>query len=317
MSTAPSTAPTTTNTVTMALDDHMVYAFCVATHSLVNTSEAPFRLVVGFFPGKLSLRNQHLVHAVMGSMNLTGELRELRPNPLFTERRHLTMTTFSKFLLSDQISQAHLWLDIDTVARPGWEKILDTISSAGPKFPLVVATMLTGPETRFAGFNAGVLGWTAAPREEWEHELSNMPQKRFSSEQYLFNTLYANTAHHIDTSFNFLSSWFRNTSELKKAKIIHYSGPIKPWHLPRRHRRAWLAVNSSWEYWFLAEDSMKRFLSNDPIWEFLKRAERDALFSGRLHTGKGALAGWVMRALSVLGPLGTPLVQVILRTSKR
>ncbi len=31
---------------------------------------------------------------------------------------------------------------------------------------------------------------------------------------------------------------------------------------------------------------------------------RSALFSGRLHAGKGALAGWVMRFLAVAGPVG-------------
>jgi hypothetical protein len=32
------------------------------------------------------------------------------------------------------------------------------------------------------------------------------------------------------------------------------------------------------------------------------------VFSGRLHTGKGALAGWVLRGLAVLGTLGNPVV---------
>lgn len=297
--------------VTMALDDHMVYAFCVLLHSLVKTARAPFDLVVGFFPRKLSPSNQQLMRDFMDSLDVRGELRELRPHPLFTERRHLTMTTFSKFVLSDQINQAHLWLDIDTVARPGWDKIFDAISSAGPKSSLVVARMAPGPHTRFSGFNAGVLGWTSAPRERWEPKLAEMPEKRFSSEQYLFNALYGDEVHQLDTSYNFLSSWFRNTAELKKTKVIHYSGPIKPWHLPRRHRKAWLEINGSWEYWFSAEDSLRQTVADDSLNRRIKQAERKALFSGRLHTGKGALAGWVMRALSLLGPLGTPLVRFI------
>jgi hypothetical protein len=47
------------------------------------------------------------------------------------------------------------------------------------------------------------------------------------------------------------------------------------------------------------------------------REKRRALFSGRLHTGKGALAGWVMRFLAVLGPLGSILVSGIQRRSGR
>ena len=315
MSNSASRATSAANTVTMALDDHMVYAFCVLAHSLVNTARFPFKLVVGFFPGKLSPSNQQLMRDLMDALSVRGELRELSPNPLFTERRHLTMTTFSKFVLSDQLSQAHLWLDIDTIVQPGWDKIFDAISSAGHNSQLVVARTLSGPHTRFPGFNAGVLGWTSAPRARWEPKLAEMPEKRFSSEQYLFNTLYGDHVHKLEPSYNFLSSWFRDQAQLKKAKVIHYSGPIKPWHLPRRHRHAWRGVNGSWEYWFSAEDSLRKTLGSNPLQTRVARAEAKALFSGRLHTGKGALAGWVMRALCVLGPLGTPLVSFLARKS--
>ena len=316
MSGTASVAPRGANTATMALDDHMVYAFCVLAHSLTTTKMAPFELVVGFFAGKLSLKNQDLIRTFLDSLSISYDLQELEPNPLFTERRHLTMTTFSKFVLSDHIDKAHLWLDIDTIVRSGWDQVFPEITSAPRGAQLVVAKMLPGPHTRFSGFNAGVLGWTSAARALWEPELADMPKKRFSSEQYLFNTLYGETASQIDTSYNFLSSWFRNKKELDKAKVIHYSGPIKPWHLPRRHRKSWLRVNRSWEYWFSAEDSLQRSLAATPFSPRLKRAAAEALFSGRLHTGKGALAGWVMRALSLLGPFGTPLVSFIAWRSK-
>jgi len=82
------------NTVTMALDDHMVFAFCVLTHSLSKTAQSPFELVVGFFPEKLSPINQDLIRSFLSSLSIHHDLRELQPHPLFTERRHLTMTTF-------------------------------------------------------------------------------------------------------------------------------------------------------------------------------------------------------------------------------
>ena len=317
MSETASAASGGRNTVTMALDDHMVFAFCVLTHSLSKTAQSPFELVVGFFPEKLSPINQDLIRSFLSSLSIHHDLRELQPHPLFTERRHLTMTTFSKFVLSDQIDRAHLWLDIDTIVRPGWDQIFQDIAAAPRDAQLVVAKMLPGPHTRFSGFNAGVLGWTTTPRALWEPELADMPEKRFSSEQFLFNTLYGDTSHQIDTAYNFLSSWFRNDEELDSAKIIHFSGPIKPWHLPRRHRTSWLQVNRSWEYWFSAEDALQHSLDSSPLDSRIKRAARNALFSGRLHTGKGALAGWVLRALSIVGPLGSPIVSVIARRSQR
>jgi len=48
----------------------------------------------------------------------------------------------------------------------------------------------------------------------------------------------------------------------------------------------------------------------------LLKLRRSALFSGRLHTGKGALAGWVMRFLAVAGPLGDVVVRVIRRRAR-
>jgi lipopolysaccharide biosynthesis glycosyltransferase len=144
-----------------------------------------------------------------------------------------------------------------------------------------------------------------------------MPEKRFSSEQHLFNTLYKDSYKKVDVRFNFLSSWHAHTLELSKASIIHYSGPVKPWHLPRRHAPAWTAVNASWQSWFDAEKRLKSFVSKSPLAAPLESAAWQALFSGRLHTGKGALAGLFLKALSVLGPLGHPLVALLIRRVRR
>lgn len=303
--------------VTMALDDHMVYAFCVLTHALTTNAKRPFTITVGFFREKLSAKNLSFVRMVLDQMEVSYELRELTPHELFSERRHLTVTTFSKFLLSDTIVGTHLWLDVDTIVRPEWDLIFDEIDAAPAGSGIVVAKMLTRQHNLTSGFNAGVLGWTSDARADWEPVLAKMPRKRFSSEQHVFNMLYAQSAHQIDVSYNFLSGWFRQQEQLDAAKIIHFSGPVKPWHLPRRHRKSWLAVNRSWEAWFSAEQSFRQAHVGTALSPHLRRAARVALFSGRLHTGKGALAGWVMRAISLLGPLAHPVVRVIMRRVTR
>ena len=301
------------NIVTVALDDHMVYPFCVLAHSIKSTAQTRFALVVGFFPGKLSASNQRLIDTILSSLAIKHELKELAPNILFTERRHLTMTTFSKFVLSDALAGPHLWLDIDTIVRPGWDDIFREIASAPRGTPLVVAEMTSGAQTRFSGFNAGVLGWTSAPRADWEPVLASLPEKRFSSEQHLLNSLYGAAVHQISSSYNFLSSWHKNKEELSHATIVHFSGPVKPWHLPRRHRQSWSHVNPSWEHWFIAEDALIESLTHADIRQLAQHAARRALLSGRLHTGKGALAGWVMRGITLLGPLSGPVIHFIVR----
>ena len=302
--------------VALALDDKMVYAFFVLVHSLASEATKPFSLVVGHFTGRLAPRHQTLVRDFAEHLGIPLDLRELKPNPLFTERRHLTITTFSKFVISDEINGYHLWIDLDTVALKGWDEFFHLLFASPASASLVVAEKLQSPHTRFEGFNAGILGWTKNPREDWVPALMSLPEKRFSSEQFLFNTLYADSAHAIDAKFNFLSSWHQLTSELERAVIIHYSGPIKPWHLATRHRKAWASINKSWSYWFSAESRLLNGLKDSVFEKPINRLRRRALFSGRIHTGKGALASWLMRFLALAGPLGDPMVWLMNRRAR-
>lgn len=313
MASRPKSPSSKARIVALALDDNMVYAFFVLVHSLTSTATRSFSLIVGHFSGRLAANHQALIQEFATLLNIPCELRELTPNPLFTERRHLTITTFSKFVISDEVTEPHLWIDLDTVAREGWDEFFDHLPAAPKNAALVVAEKLQSPHTRFEGFNAGVLGWMAKPRADWLPALASLPEKRFSSEQFLFNTLYADSAHAIDVKFNFLSSWHAHTTELERSAIIHYSGPIKPWHLAVRHRKAWADINPSWEYWYASESRLLDDLKDSALERPVNQLRRQALFSGRLHTGKGALAGWVMRFLAVAGPLGDPLVGLIKR----
>lgn len=303
--------------VVVAVDDNMVYALIVMLHSLKSSATKPFSVLIGYFQTKLSATHQKLIRACADSWGLSYELRELVPHPLFTERRHLTITTFSKFVIADQLAEPHLWIDIDTVARPGWDDMFSHIHDAPSRYSLVVAGKLEGPNTRFEGFNAGVLGWTNAPRKEWVPALASLPEKRFSSEQHLFNTLYRDSYLPVDVRFNFLSSWHTHSRELSQASIIHYSGPIKPWHLNRRHVASWHDINPSWAMWFQAEEAMLKSLAGTPLRRQVHALKRQALFSGRFHFGKGALAGAIMKMLAAVGPVGTPLVWLIRKRASR
>ena len=109
--------------VAFALDDVMVYAFFGLVHSLRATAKARFTWLVGHFRGRLSVKNQRLIRVFLEQLNVDFQLIELTPHPLFTERRHLTITKLSKFVISDQVHKPHLWLATDTIAREGWVDI--------------------------------------------------------------------------------------------------------------------------------------------------------------------------------------------------
>ena len=291
----------------------MVYGFLVLVSALLRTASNPIFLVVGYFPRELSDNNRELICRFLDAWGAAYELVESQPHELFTERRHLTITTFSKFVLADKVADPHLWLDIDTIVKPGWDEIFATMRNADATTALVVAGKIESPHTRFEGFNAGVLGWTGAPRKSWVEALASLPEKRFSSEQYLFNTLYSDSYVIVEPSYNFLSSWHAELSAHPKPRIIHFSGPIKPWHLSRRHAMAWESINATWAFWFSAEEAMLSGPMSAELLRSVKGLRRTALFSGRLHTGKGALAGWFMRFLAVAGPLGDPVVGLLRR----
>jgi lipopolysaccharide biosynthesis glycosyltransferase len=310
------TPPPGQNIVALAVDNRMIYGFLVLVSAILRTASAPVFLVVGYFPSELNESRRDLIRRFLDAWGAKYELLESKPHELFTERRHLTITTFSKFVIADQIAQPHLWLDIDTIVRPGWDDIFATMRKVGTKTALVVAEKIVSPHTRFEGFNAGVLGWTAAPRKAWVDALASLPEKRFSSEQYLFNTLYSDSFVTVEPDYNFLSSWHAELPAHPNPRVIHFSGPIKPWHLARRHVSAWQSINPTWDFWFSAEDAMVREPLSGELLATLLRLRRSALFSGRLHTGKGALAGWVMRFLAVAGPLGDVVVGVLRRRAR-
>ena len=299
------------NIVALAVDDRMIFGFLVLVHAILRTASRPVLLIIGYFPTELSPSNRSTIRTFLEFWAADYELLESEPHELFSERRHLTITTFSKFVIADQVPGPHLWLDIDTIVRPGWDDIFATMRKVGNQKSLVVAEKLVSPHTRFEGFNAGVLGWTSAPRKAWVEALASLPAKRFSSEQYLFNTLYSDAYVTVGSTFNFLSSWHAELSSHPNPLIIHFSGPVKPWHLARRHAEGWDNINPTWSFWFRAERELLGEVVPPKLSQKLKSLKRSALFSGRVHTGKGAVAGWVMRFLAVAGPFGDVVVRIL------
>lgn len=308
MSTRPTKGTPTASVhhVACAIDNNMVYPLAVLVHSLQKHQSAPFRLTVGFLEGTLSIQNHEALQELLEDLGIEHSFLPFAMDTRFITQGHISPTTFAKFLLADAIASAHLWLDADTIALPGWDSIFDDINKARGTGSLVVAKRLPkGNPAKSPDdlpFNAGVLGWPQAKRREWSNALSSMPVVD-TQEQYLFNALYSKDAHWVSERFNTLTYTLDQLPSTKKPHIIHYAGAHKPWHLVRPQSDRCVSYGCPWSEWFVAE---RHFLSDlkPPAIAIAERLRKEALRSGRVRWQRDHSGLIFLRLLRALGPLG-------------
>jgi len=262
------------NLVASGLDDNFVYPFCVWLHSLVATKSSDFDLIVGYLPKKLSSENRDFVVRFSTELGVKISLKEYDSHELFRDMRHLTSTTFLKFRISDEVSSSHLWIDLDAIGLEGWDSIYDYVNSAAESEGLVVARKLDSFAT---GFNAGVLGWPRGRRRPWVAALQDLPERRFSAEQGLFNLLYGETAQRVSVAFNLVSFWVDIIDAAHRPKILHFAGPSKPWHLDRKFSTQCYQHQCPWHIWFDAEAALLRKSLPNRISDELATHRRESL----------------------------------------
>ena len=240
------------NTIVVAIgvDDKVVYPALILLYSLSVSTTSPFRVEIGFFEGHLKEKNRRAIEVICGGLGIQIEFREFPfLANLFISKRHITPTTFLKFLFADEITEAFVWLDVDVIVLPGWESIFDEMASPVSPFELVVAHK-ADPTAK--GFNAGVLGWPAKKiRREWRESVLASASEGFSLEQDIFNRLYADVLHWLPVSYNYVSLWENYQEGLPSdIKILHYAGPLKPWFLKPSLAHSCIRAECSWKIWF-------------------------------------------------------------------
>ncbi len=298
-----------------ATDDTMAYPVLVWAHSLhVCASQAP-HLIIGYFSGLLSENNASLLARALSHLGVSHEFRQLPLDNRFISQGYISPTTFAKFLLADTIAEQHVWIDIDTVATPGWNSIFSFIQNAPQSARLIVAErgdrsppqegLPTKPSDLL--FNAGVLGWPARPRIPWSAALDTLEVVE-TQEQYLFNTLYANHLSRMPEAYNTLTYRYVSFRGVTVPYIVHYAGAHKPWHMPRRFTPLSLRAQSPWSLWFEAEKSMLERMASSSDLGHVIDLQQKALRSGFIGTSRDYSGRKVLRLLHQLGPLGWLLV---------
>jgi len=303
------------NLVVGAIDDNMVYSVLVWAFSLHATALAPPHIVIGFLTGHLSESNRGVVGKVLTYLGISHEFLELASDTRFITQGHISPTTFTKFLLADQIRELNVWIDVDTVATEGWESIFTLIARSPEEAKLVVAERgnsssgnlkkVTKPSDLV--FNAGVLGWPARPRLPWSDQL-DLAEIVETQEQFLFNSLYALHIAQIPETYNTLTyrrDHFRDTAP---PFILHYAGAHKPWHMPRRFSRVCTSYRCPWSLWFDAEEDMLDAVAQSPHVNEVEELKNQALTSGVIGKSRDYSGRALLQKLQRMGIMGWVLV---------
>jgi lipopolysaccharide biosynthesis glycosyltransferase len=304
----PARTRPTPRRVVCAIDSQMVYGLVVAMSSLVSTSREPLTLTIGYLEGTLSEDDRRYLSAVMEHLGIPHDFANLASDPRFITQGHISPTTFAKFLLADSHPEAHLWIDADTAALPGWDDIFLAIDSATPDQGLVVAER--GEGAGGLAFNAGVLGWPEGSRRDWSSHLNELDLVD-TQEQYLFNVLYAPSALRVSERFNLLTYRIDRVSSIEPPFIIHFAGAHKPWHMPRHYVQRCAAYGCPWSMWFAAETTLLSGMQGSHVLAETESRRDQALRSGTLRWRRDHRGLMFLRLVRALGPLGVPLVAVM------
>ena len=304
------------NHVVCAVDAQMTYALTILLSSLASTASAPFRVSVGYLDNKLPRQDRNFLAQLCEELSIPLDFIALESHPLFIKQGHISPTTFAKFLLADMIPTAHLWLDADTVALAGWDAIFDTIAETTSNEGLVVARRSDNREnpnqTEAKGlrFNAGVLGWPATQRRDWQTPLASMAVVE-TQEQALFNELYGDDARSVSEAFNTLTYRLEQIPAHEPPFIIHFAGAHKPWQLVRNLAGVCLAYGCPWSAWFQEEAQLEKRLEVTALDATRKTFSRAALHTGAFSWDRDRSGLRLLKLLRLIGPLAPVLVALL------
>jgi len=306
--------------VVCAVDSQMVYGLCILLSSLRNTSNWDFSLTIGYLGERLSDDDRAFLQQVTDKLEIDTAFLPLPDRDIFISQGHISPTTFAKFLLGDHYPTPHLWIDADTVALTGWDQLFDEATACSTAEGLLVAERGSNSSRRQGKpsdlpFNAGVLGWPAGARRDWETPLRSLAEVD-TQEQFLFNELYASTARRVSEKFNLLTYRVDSLTASNMPYIIHFAGAHKPWHLRRDLAKACLDHQCPWAVWFEAEQEVHSMLNNTSLGKELRRRQRDALRTGTVRLRRDHSGYNFLRLLTGVGPVA-PFVVNVLRLLKQ
>ena len=232
--------------IVTAADDNYALGVIALISSITNSTPDDIltecRFVFGFVESDLSTKNLEAIRSVGESSGMRFETRKFVPGSGKT-RRHITSTTFAKFFFLDSMQEPFLWLDCDAIVLRGWHEILSQDQRMSASQPYLVVRR---PDDSHEKFNAGV--FASLPGHaiaDWEERVG---LHELSLEQHIFQAEMSPRSVSIRASFNVVTIW--GGLNPTKPRILHFAGPLKPWHLREKVHAKCIRAECSWAHWF-------------------------------------------------------------------
>ena len=306
------------NLLVCAIDNNMVLALTVWAYSFSRTAIRPIRVVIGYFSGELAPESREFVSTTLDYLAINHDFIELPSDSRFISQGYISSTTYARFMLADLIKESHVWIDVDTIARVGWDTLFKLVQNSPPESLLVVADRasrdLQKSDSSVLTFNAGVLGWPSRRRIAWGNRMDSL--RAPDTDQDVLNELYGKQCFKVSEDYNFLSRKLDAIRGAEAPYIIHYAGAEKPWHLPRKFAKLCIAHQCSWSLWFESENMLIEELKGSEVLETFRRAQSRQQELSRTQDLRQYPGLRLISALQVLGIAGWGVLLILKLTRK-
>jgi lipopolysaccharide biosynthesis glycosyltransferase len=236
--------------VATSCDDRYLWPWACALYSAVHNADVRTRFLLANVNGLLSPGGQKVAREYFSFLEIEGDVVDVSIGVENSEQYQWNATTYAPLALMDTLDETFMWLDADTILRPGWTQIFaDSDLLLGD--PQIVACGVgdrsetldlmrkagTNSAYRAAGdryFNAGVmivdpLRWRLAGIDrEWVGLAAAQAERGFEyRDQDVLNYLLAGKVGLLSARFNHIVAERAVGTEL----ILHFAGFPKPWRL--------------------------------------------------------------------------------------
>lgn len=249
--------------IAMAADDQYLWPLACSLFSALSTTQTEITFLIANVNGLLSPQGIRLANELLTTLGASGYVMDVNVDVGKVKRFDWNATVYARLGLLDLLDERFLWLDSDTLLRPGWDEIFKVSDELFDDASLVACAVMDRPATleplRRSGtnqaysatkgnyFNAGVIAadpgrWRAAGfASQWRDLVATQDARGFTYlDQDVLNFILAGKVGFLSGAFNHIAS----EPTMGDEKILHFAGYPKPWKLDQAGRAFFVATEA-------------------------------------------------------------------------